>query len=134
MYPYIKFQLNVCHCCWDNEQKDNDDGRMEQGWYYMPQAILWQQGHKKQFITTLYTYHNHEYKRECHGRNSSICCYTASTFPVEMVFVVSCDFPQLYFCSSNHHQSRTLLSLTFHCSCSEKIEIAIDVAIMYTFL
>lgn len=61
MYPYIKFQLNVCHCCWDNEQKDNDDGRMEQGWYYMPQAILWQQGHKKQFITTLYTYHNHEY-------------------------------------------------------------------------
>lgn len=24
-------------------------------------AILWQQGHKKQFITTLYTYHNHEY-------------------------------------------------------------------------
>ena len=28
-YPYIKFELNVCNLCRDNEQKPNDDGMTE---------------------------------------------------------------------------------------------------------
>jgi hypothetical protein len=43
IYPHVKFELNVCNCYLDNEQKTDDDGRME--WQkrvtlYAP-AILW---------------------------------------------------------------------------------------------
>lgn len=29
IYPSIKFKLNVCNCCQDNERKINNDGRTE---------------------------------------------------------------------------------------------------------
>jgi hypothetical protein len=31
MYPYNKFEMNMCYCCRDNEQELNDDGMTEQG-------------------------------------------------------------------------------------------------------
>jgi hypothetical protein len=31
MYPYMKFELNMCNPCRDNEWKLNDDGMTEQG-------------------------------------------------------------------------------------------------------
>lgn len=46
-------------------------------------------------------------------KNFLNCYWSALIFLVRMLFEVSCGFPPLYFCSLDHHQSRTLL---FHFS------------------